>query len=313
MGVLAASCCQCKLCGSAVCYADDTTHNEPVTSDDSLQGNLDDSMTKYTEFLTANRLKINCEKTHTIRISTRQRRMWQPADTIWLDGGEEGPILPSSNERLLGVNINNDQSWKEHLISGKRSVIGSIFERIRAFRTVFPHIPLKSRLQLSNGVIISRLSYCISVWGGAEVSHIRALQRAQSAAARLTLMGEKKTTKIVDLLLKCKWLSVFQLIKFHTILHLWKIVHTGRPEVISTNFLTEHNSRLPRRLKGGKIDTVTRAHLSITRGSFRWRSILDYNKMPEYLRTDVNILSFRRNLRTWILENIPVNAVKEYG
>ena len=75
---------------------------------------------------------------------------------------------------------------------------------------------------LADGLFMSKLIYLIPLWGGCEKFLIRALQVAQNKAARLvTNCGLYTPTK--TLLKECGWLSVSQLVFYHTVVLLFKV------------------------------------------------------------------------------------------
>ena len=73
--------------------------------------------------------------------------------------------------------------------------------RIRSSLTV------KARLKLVNALIISKLTYGISIWGNTSENWIKRAQTTLNKASRYAT-GDPKTTKINTLMRNCNWLDM---------------------------------------------------------------------------------------------------------
>ena len=67
---------QCLECGGVCCYADDSTYTATGDNPQELSNKLSN------KFLTANKLKVNDDKTHLLVMSTRQKRRHRDTSTI---------------------------------------------------------------------------------------------------------------------------------------------------------------------------------------------------------------------------------------
>ena len=75
---------------------------------------------------------------------------------------------------------------------------------------------------------MSALSYMIVVWGGTEGYLMKTLQVIQNKAARqVTKLSWFTPTRL--LLHQCNWLSIKQLVVFHTVIQVWKIRQSSVP------------------------------------------------------------------------------------
>ena len=64
--------CQCINCGGITVYADDSTYMVSNKDQDMLSENLSEKFSLMSDYLTANRLKVNSDKTHLIVMTTEQ-------------------------------------------------------------------------------------------------------------------------------------------------------------------------------------------------------------------------------------------------
>ena len=79
------------------------------------------------------------------------------------------------------------------------------------------------------GVFNSVLCYCLPLFGGCNNSEINVLQVQQNKAAQIVLNRQPRTNR--DLMFdKLKWMTVSQLIAYHTIITVYRIRMSGTPE-----------------------------------------------------------------------------------
>ena len=93
---------------------------------------------------------------------------------------------------------------------------------------------------MANGAVLSKLIYLITVWAGAKQYLLKALRVQQLTAAR-TVFGfhswgwsKRRLLKIVG------WMSVRQLIFFHTVMQAHKTLTTGVPRPLFLPLSSEH-------------------------------------------------------------------------
>ena len=134
---------------------------------------------------------------------------------LYLFTAGNSTITPTPSEKLLGLNINENMKFHDHILTNEKS------SRMNAVSKVSKYSSFKTRLMIANAVFNSVLIYMISVWGGSEKFVIRALHVMQNKVARcVTRLGWFTPTK--HLLLQCYWSSVIQLATYHTALQVYK-------------------------------------------------------------------------------------------
>ena len=97
---------------------------------------------------------------------------------------------------------------------------------------------------------------------------------------------------------RLNWLTVNQLIVYHTLLAVHRIRQTGEPEYLA-NILYRSN----RQLRGGII--VENNKREVVRNSFTFRGSVQWNKLPINLRMESKISQFKLGLKKWVAEHIP--------
>ena len=210
----------CRKCGSTVCYVDDCTFSHGDSDPASLSVTLTAQYKTISDYMAANKLVINADKTHLIVMGTKATA--KRRDEVSLLAGQH-LIVPTRTEKLLGGNVCEDLKWNEHLLGSDQSLAKQLTSRVNGLMMVAARAPFSTRLSVANGIFMSKLCYLIQLWGGTEDYLLHALQVIQNRAARaVTRMSWFTPTRV--LLNKCKWLSVKQLIFYQTVLTTHKIV-----------------------------------------------------------------------------------------
>ena len=199
-------------------------------------------------------------------------------------------IKSNVSERLLGINLQNDTSWKSHLQTGEKPLMSALRKRLGALKHLGTQVPKNGRKLLATGLIISKLIYMIPVWGGAPITYIRKLQRIVNNSARYILNGARrwKTDRLME---EVNWLRVDEMMEFHSLLTLWKILRKQTPKYLAQKFIIGDDWRI----------STSSPRLQITASAFRWRSREMWNRLPDDIRLLDNISGFKKQLRTWIV------------
>ena len=96
--------------------------------------------------------------------------------------------------------------------------------------------------------------------------------------------------------IKLKWLTVYQLIAYHTLIAVFRVRQSKEPEYLA-GILTRDNRQ-------GNI-VMENTRLVLYRDSFVFRGSVMWNELPKTLKTEKKIARFKLGLRKWVLENIP--------
>ena len=120
-------------------------------------------------------------------------------------------IKPSESQKLLGVNLHQSMSWNQQIRDGKESVLRQITSRVNGLRKLAPRADMKTKFMLANGIVMSKISYGLAVWGSCQGYLRRAVQVQQLTAARAVCGYRSFFWSTSKLLSKCNWLSVNQL------------------------------------------------------------------------------------------------------
>ena len=121
---------------------------------------------------------------------------------------------------------------------------------------------------VANGIFASKLIFQIGLWGGTEEFLLNSLQIVQNRAAR-SVARRGIYTPVVELLRQCGWLSVRQLVFYHSVILIFKTLQTGYPKYIYNKLASEfpYNTRLAQS-EAVRMGPDFRSRLELTEKSF---------------------------------------------
>ncbi len=111
-------------------------------------------MTSVSEWCTDNRMLANASKTKTMLITTWQKRASLPEQDRMLKVNLNDTQLDNvENDKLLGVHINNNFSWENHI----NSVLSKVNRNIALHGRIKSYLTLDVRKMFFNSNILPHL------------------------------------------------------------------------------------------------------------------------------------------------------------
>ena len=292
----------CKSCGSLCCFADDSTYSKSDKDVEKLKDDIKDKFNDISNYMSRNKLVLNSEKTHLLIMSSSMKHKKYDNFGIVLDTGQE-MVEPVDNEKLLGCSISNNFKYDNHIRDNEKSMIKILNSRINALRKTSYIATFKTRKMIAEGIIMSNILYIITVYGSCSNYLLSLLQVVQNSAARC-VTRLPWNTRVSVLLGQCGWMSVRQLVLFHTMVLTFKIKKDKKPEYLYKKMSCKFNYET-RLASGNAIRTTEKIESDARRRSFVPRSTREWNAMPVKLRIIETVYEFKKELRTWILQNHP--------
>ena len=288
----------CQECGIFPIYADDGQYQIASNSRDHNQDWIEMNFWRIRSFLNSNGLQVNESKTTLTELMVHQKRSrtrgippdltvrQEVTDRNGRVKMEDTLLTDSGYCRMLGLNIKNNLTWDAHLNTGKKALLPAMRSRIGMLHRLGNNISMKARLQLVNSLVMSRVIYMICIWGNTCSSQIKKVQTLQNLAARL-VTGARKTDRQNDTLKKCQWMNIRNLTTYHSLCQLWKTVWWRVPV-----HLDEKITRLP----DNRLQTVP-PRLLQTSWAYRWKTIQNWNDLPDSLRSEPSLVKFKTCLK----------------
>ena len=199
-------------------YADDTRLYitlSPTNFCHSIQ-KLKNCLNDIQNFMFANKLKLNPEKTEFILVGSKNNhKQLLPRFPINILGNQ---VLPVQSVGNLGVVFDSNFSFSDHV----SQVIKSTRVHARDLYRICPLLDLNTSVLLANAVVSSRLDYCNSLFLSLTDFELIRLQLVQMSLCRVVTRSSKYS-HITPQLKKLHWLPVKYRIQFKIGLIIYKI------------------------------------------------------------------------------------------
>ena len=281
-------------------YADDTQSRASAKTKEELERRNSRGLTRVCEELKALRLKVNEDKTTYMILATQGRRARENLDSEIIVCGER--VKSVKVGKALGILVSDDLMWKDQV----NKVVKSCQEKLRGLWKCTEFLKQQQRKVKAEGVIMSRLTYCLEVVSCGRKAELEKMQGVQSAAARWVLQTRKRDWSLSGGLRKLGWLSLAQLAVYASLKLAVRVINEKKPERLY-EILTgkEGESRVCRRITERglkKMKATTRKAWSVR--VLRWLEL-----MPVVIKEgDMTKKPQKENLKRWIKHTIPVRG-----
>ena len=171
-------------------YADDSQlyiFSKPQFAD-SAQTRLIACLDDFAQWMSANRLKLNPDKTEFMRCATA-RRLPQLAKEVVTFGNSS--ILPATTVRNLGVVVDQKLSFQSHV----NKTVSSCFYQLRRLKSSVKALPFGTAKMLVNSFVISRIDYCNSILAGAPQYLLNRLQRVHERSCQDVMSMQQRRSR----------------------------------------------------------------------------------------------------------------------
>ena len=251
-----------------------------------------------------NKLVLNSDKTHLLVMASQAKHRLHQDYGIVLDTGSE-IIKPQKHEILLGGIISNDLKWSEFLRDHEKSLFKCLNTRLNALAKISCIASFKTRKKIANGIFLSKLIYLIQAWGGCSEFLLSFLQILQNRGARyVTKLGW--FTPVSTLLNQCGWLSVRQLVAYHSIVLLFKTKRDRKPTYFYEKVGKEYTYKTRLASENGIVKMENRVTKDLSHQNFSHKSTQMWNELPSDIRQAPSLPVFKTMVKAWIKTNIEI-------
>jgi hypothetical protein len=277
-------------------YADDTQLYVSVNK--SNGSNISPKFSQCTsaihEWLLHNSLTLNPEKTEAIVCGTRPT-VNSVRNSVSINVAES-IINPSSHVKTLGITIDSQLNFNEHVSNTCRSC----YHHIRALRHLRSSLTRENANMIASAIVGSRLDYCNSLYYGMSDININKLQRVQNSLARV-VVGLRRSEHITPVLADLHWLPIRARITFKIAKMVFKVRSTGRPTYLAS-MLQQYQPTRHLRSSGRNTLVVPSTTTSYGDRSFNHSAAVTWNSLPESVRNVDTLPTFHSRLKTFLYQ-----------
>ena len=266
----------------SILFADDTTlfasHRDAIT----LTKIMSDDLALVREWLIANRLTLNINKTYYTIFTTGTRFL--PNDLRVTIG--EHAIERRLSGKFLGMTLDDKLTFKEHIntVKGKVSkLVGLLFQLKKVF-------PLEVLNKLYYSLIYPHLNYCILAWGSAKPTFLYPLITLQKRIARI-LTDSSYYAHSDPLFNQLKMMKIKDLYLFHCQIFMYKIINLDK----YPNFREEINAIQPAHSYNMRYSNLITPYCrsDVCKQSLLYQGIRAWNQLTNDVKTSSSLNSFK--------------------
>ena len=200
--------------------------------------------------------------------------------------------------------VSSDLKWTENLRDNSKSLIKCLTTGLKALAKISNIASFKTRKMIANGIFLSKLIYLIQVWGGCSEFLLSSLQILQNRAARhVTKLGWYTPVKV--LLTQCGWLSVRQLVVYHSLNLIFK-TKRDKKHVYFYDKFTRRFAYSTRLASENHIKIDTQITKALTQKNFTYKATITWNELPNEIREATSLHKFKKQVKSWIISNVPI-------
>jgi hypothetical protein len=311
--------------GDSVLYADDDTVNVSDEDPEELKNKIQREADRSTQWVSDNRMVCSGDKTKLLIIGTAQLRKSRLIDSSIQINVCGQTVEESRSEKLLGLVVNNQLTWKEYLYGehwrdkGNASgLIPQLSQRVGLLKRIVHLMPKKRFRMICQGIFYSKMTYCLqvvgNVWGVESTDEVnrrfsaftkednRKLQTLQNTVLRLKT-NMPKLTPTETLLTLSGDLSVQQLTALSTLTSLQKILQNGKPKYLAEKL--KQSTTHTRQENTIRISS----NLTLTRGAYFYRAAGLFSNLPPEMRIQMDPNVFKPKAKAWVKSNIPPKPI----
>lgn len=283
----------------AMTYADDTQFYIALKDSNRTKSihKLQSCINDIRSWSTMNKLVLNDGKTEIVHIISNFARQAPTSPPDICCGNTV--IVPKSEARTLGLTIDENLLLKSHVNNICRSAFCALSDigKIRKF------LDLKTSAALVNALVISRLDHCNSLLAGLPQYELEKLQKVFNTAARI-VTRTRPDQSITHVLKSLHWLPIEARIQFKLLVTVFKGLNTSETPVYIKNMLKPLCTTRTLRSSTKNLLTIPRSRTK-TYGD-RAFSVIGptlWNKLPDYLRHEKTLTSFKSKLKTFLFKH----------
>ena len=225
--------------------------------------------------MTANKLTVNSAKTKYLLFTPRKSN-YSVSNTSFEIHFRNNTIEKVSSIRFLGVIINENLSWKEHMNMVKRKIRSSLGSIMR----IKPCLTTKAMLILYNSLLLSHLRYCITSWCYGNRTTTNQLQRICNKFIR-AMYGIKRRGCVKNVMIKNELLNVEQLYESEIAILMYKFQKRTLPIPIQQLFQLK-----PCQIKTRNNSQIISSYFRTTvcRQSIKFIELKIWNTLPQEIK-----------------------------
>ena len=277
-------------------YADDTTLYDVQSSQEVIERNLQIALNKLHIWCKNNGMVLNAAKTKVMLITTNQKRRGLNKEGLNLKYKDD-TLQTTSNEKILGVFVDNNLLWSEHVKHITKKIASNIWllSKIKIF------LSQEYRVQFYKSYIQPHIDFCNIVWGSTSESNKLKILRLQKRAIRVILDYNVENTQ--DAMKSLNIQSIYDRLFLRKAKFMFKVFNGLTPTYVSENFSTRSNLNTSVNLRStaARCFVPPKPRTECFKQSMRYSGCLIWNSLPDEVKNAQTQEAFHKRCLKWLL------------
>ncbi len=163
---------------SANMFADDTNITTKGLNVEEIQTRLNYDLEHIHQWLLANKLTLNKNRTEYMITGSRQRLSIIEADPT-IDLGES-KIKRVNHSKTIGIIIDGQLSWEKRV----ETTVSKVSKGIGMLKRIKSRVPKRTLIKVYNAIILPHFDYCSLVWSNCSEYLLDKLQKMQNKGGK---------------------------------------------------------------------------------------------------------------------------------
>ena len=279
---------------NCIMYADDTTlYCNGVDSTD-VELKLQRGIDAISEWLQINRLVVNSRssKSSTMVIGTKNK-----CQDVSVNVTVSGLYINYATScKLLGVTLDSNLTWSEHLFIVARKLSKKVGILYRLSKILSPGI----LNVLYMAIVQPDIDYCISVWGNAADIYVNTIQKLQNRAARIISNCFDWNVSSAELIANLNWMPVKMRKDYFVSIFMYKVVN-GIIHVLEDHVHHVVNKYTTRAVCSNNL-AYRKPNLKLFESSLQFYGAHIWNSLPINVREAQDICTFKKLCKAHLVQ-----------
>ena len=235
-----------------------------------MQVALETTLDTLATYFMQNGMKINAAKTELMFIGDKAALQTAAAEFTGVQFVGES-LQPVPTAKNLGVVFDSRLCFEPHIDVIVAKCFGILIGLMHAKHL----IPASVLTTIVNALVMSHVRYCSQVFGCANKTALKRLQKVQNFAARV-ISGRHRSQHVSDVIQSLGWLPVAAMMDFNDLCLLHKIIMTGEPDVLRRE-ICYNRDIIERETRHSDHLYLPRFRTNVGKRTFRYRACSLYN------------------------------------
>lgn len=277
-------------------YADDTTMTASGESISEVEELLNSDLEKAKDWFITNKLSLNTSKCEYMVVASNYRI--HNTDHVPQISIGQLPIKRVSKSKSLGVHIDEELSWHEHI----NEICKKVSRGLAVLKRIKPYVTRDCLVLVYNAVVQSQLDYCSIVWDSIGTTLANKLQKLQNRAARI-ITDFSYDIRSAQILHHLEWVNLESRRKALKSVLMYKIANNLCPDYLADMFNPVSNAtHYGLRSVSSQCFQIPRAKTNFGKNAFSYSGATLWNNIDPNIKLNTQSVS---SFKDYIKNNNP--------